>query len=88
VTERTKVSLSITPDAIEILEKHTTERKRGEFVSNLLVSYGAEGGAINQVDVESMKLQMLGLSSTTKTLDGRLMKVERQLSALIADRTK
>ena len=47
----------------------------------ILVAYGAEGGAINQVDVESMKLQMLGLSSTVKTLDGRLMKVERHLTA-------
>lgn len=86
MTERAKVNLSLTADALAVLEKHTTERKRGEFVSNLLVAYGAESGAITQVDIESMKLQLLGLASTNKTLDGRLTKVERQLAAVIAER--
>lgn len=84
--ERTKVNLSLTADALAVLEKHTSERKRGEFVSNLLIAYGADAGAITQVDVESMKLQLLGMASTTKTLDGRLTKVERQLAVLIAER--
>lgn len=86
MSERAKVNLSLTADALAVLEKHTTERKRGEFVSNLLVAYGAEAGAITQVDIESMKLQLLGLASTAKTLDGRLTKVERQLAAIIAER--
>jgi hypothetical protein len=88
VTERSKVALSLTADAMAVLEKHATERKRGEFVSNLLIAYGAEGGAITQVDIESMRLQLLGLASTSKTLDGRLTKVERQLAAVIAERSK
>lgn len=86
MAERSKVNLSLTPEAILVLEKHTTERKRGEFVSNLLVAYGAEGGAINQVDIESMKLQLLGLASTQKTLDGRLTRVEKQMAAIIAEK--
>lgn len=86
MSERSQMTLSLTNDAIDILEKHTTARKRGEFISNLLIAYGAEAGAITQVDVESMKLQLLGMASTTKTLDGRLTKVERQLSVLIAER--
>ena len=88
MTERSKVALSLTAEAMAILEKHATERKRGEFVSNLLGAYGAEAGAITQVDVESMRLQLLGMASTSKTLDGRLTKVERQLASLIADRSK
>lgn len=84
VQERTQMTLSLTNEAIDILEKHATERKRGEFISNLLVAYGADAGAISQVDVESMKLQLLGMASTTKTLDGRLTRVEKQLAALIA----
>lgn len=79
--QRVKMTVSLTNEAIEVLEKYTTERKRGEFISNLLVAYGAEGGAINQVDVESMKLQMLGLSSAIKTLDGRMTRLERQNAA-------
>jgi hypothetical protein len=82
------MTVSLTNEAIDILEKHTTPRKRGEFISNLIVAYGSEAGAITQVDVESIKLQMLGMASTSKTLDGRLTKVERQLAAMIADRSK
>jgi len=82
------MTVSLTNEAIDVLEKHTTARKRGEFISNLLIAYGDDAGAISQVDLESMKLQLLGLASTSKTLDGRLTKVERQLSAIIADRSK
>ena len=84
MSERTKVNLSLTPEAIEVLEKQTTERKRGEFVSNLLIAYGADAGAVNHVDIESMRLQLLGLASTSKTLDGRLTRVERQLASVIS----
>ena len=31
--------LTLTPDAIAVLDKHTSPRKRGEFVSNLLLQY-------------------------------------------------
>lgn len=86
MSERSQMTLSLTNEAIEVLEKHTSARKRGEFISNLLVAYGAEGGAINQVDIESMKLQLLGLASTQKTLDGRLTRVEKQLAAIIAEK--
>jgi hypothetical protein len=88
VTERSQMTVSLTNEAIDILEKHTTPRKRGEFISNLIVAYGSEAGAITQVDVETIKLQMLGMASTSKTLDGRLTKVERQLAAMIADHSK
>ena len=85
VSERSQMTVSLTNEAIDVLEKHTTARKRGEFISNLLVAYGAEAGAITQVDVESMRLQLLGMASTTKTLDGRLSKVERQMAAISAN---
>ena len=76
-----KVHLTLTAEAIAILDKNATERKRGEFMSNLLVAFGAGAGAINQVDIESMRLQMLGLASTTKTLDARLSRLERHAAA-------
>lgn len=74
------MTLSLTNEAIEVLEKHTSPRKRGEFISNLLVAYGDEAGAIKQVDIESIKLQLLGIVSTQKTFEGRLLKIERQLA--------
>jgi len=82
------MTVRLTNEAIDVLEKHTTARKRGEFISNLLVAYGAEAGAITQVDIESMRLQLLGLASANKTLDGRLTKVERTVATMIAERSK
>lgn len=78
--ERSSMTLSLTYEAIEVLEKHTSPRKRGEFISNLLVAYGDEAGAIKQVDIESIKLQLLGIVSTQKTFEGRLLNIERQLA--------
>lgn len=88
MSERSQMTVSLTNEAIDVLERHTTARKRGEFISNLLVAYGAEAGAITQVDVESMRLQLLGMASTTKTLDGRVTKLERTVASIIAERSK
>jgi len=82
VTERTQITLSLTNEAISILEKQTTPRKRGEFVSNLVVAYGNDAGAIGQLDIETIKLQLLGLASANKILEGRVMKLERQLATI------
>jgi len=82
--EKVQLTLSLTSDAVAVLEKNASERKRGEFISNLLITYGASEGAISQVDIEAMKLQQLGVTSQLKTMEGRLLQVERQLSALIA----
>ena len=40
--DRSKVTLSLTADALQILSENATERKRGEFVSGLLIEW-AEG---------------------------------------------
>ena len=88
MSEHSQMTVSLTNEAIDVLEKHTTARKRGEFISNLLIAYGAEAGAITQVDVESMRLQLLGMASTTKTLDGRVTKLERTVASMIAERSK
>lgn len=79
MTERSQITVSLSYEAIQILEKQATPRKRGEFISNLLIAYGAESGATSQADIESMRLQLLGLASQQKTLDARVTKVERQL---------
>lgn len=40
--ERVKVTLSLTSDAVNILAENATERKRGEFISDLLVGWGRQ----------------------------------------------
>lgn len=81
-----KVSLVLSGDALAVLDKHASPRRRGEFVSQLLIQYGAVDGGIEQVDVEGMKLQLMGLASANKTLEARVLKLERQVAAMIAGR--
>ena len=86
MADEAKVSLTLTGAAVAVLERQASPRKRGEFVSGLLVQYGAVDSGIDAVDIEGMKLQIMGLASANKTLEGRVMKLEKQLAALIAGR--
>jgi len=79
-----KSTLSLSENAQAVLEANASPRKRGELVSKLLIEYGAGAAGVDAVDVEGMKLQIMGLASANKSLEARVMKVERQLAALIA----
>jgi len=83
--DKQRVTLTITTEAIEVLESHSSERKRGEFVSQLLESYGRGAGTVpSGLDVESLRLQVLGIMAQGKNADARLVKVEQTLAAMIA----
>lgn len=69
-----------------ILERQASPRKRGEFVSKLLIEYGAADQGIDAVDIEGMKLQIMGLASVNKSLEARVLNLEKQLGQLIARR--
>jgi len=86
MNEEGKARLTLSAAAQKVLHGAASPRKRGEFVSSLLVQYGVVESGIDQLDVEGMKLQIMGLASALKTLEGRLLKVERQLSAMMAGR--
>jgi hypothetical protein len=86
MAEDTKAYLTLTPEAMAVLTKATTPRKRGEFVSKLLVQYGEVAGGTEQIDIEGFKLQLLGLASVNKSLESRVINLERQLGQLIARR--
>ena len=47
-SEKIKVTLSLKVEALGLLERLVTERKRGEFVSGLIVAYAAQQGAVQQ----------------------------------------
>lgn len=79
-----KSTLSLSADAQAVLEANASPRKRGELVSKLLVAFGAGQSGLESVDIEGLKLQIMGLASANKTLEARVMKLERQLSAVIA----
>ncbi len=81
-----KARLTLSYAAQKVLERSASPRKRGELVSKLLLAYGMADSGIEQIDVEGMKLQLMGLASANKTLEGRVLKLERQLAAVIAGR--
>lgn len=81
-----KARLTLSAAAQKVLEGAASPRKRGEFVSSLLIQYGAADSGIEQIDVEGMKLQLMGLASANKTLEGRVLRLERQVAAMIAGR--
>lgn len=84
MAESTKVTLTLPDEALAVLDKHTSPRRRSEFISKLLIQYAAMDSGIEQVDVEAMKLQMLGIASTYKSQEARLLRLERQMGALLA----
>ena len=86
MAKEVKSSLMLSADALAVLDKHASPRRRGEFVSSLLIQYGMADSGIEQVDVEGMKLQLMGLASANKTLEGRVLRLEKQLAAMIAGR--
>ncbi len=69
-----------------LIELAGSNRKQGEFVSRLVneVYNGRELMAADGLDVESLGLQVLGLAGRLKSVEGRVQRVETQLSALIA----
>lgn len=86
MSNEVKSSLMLSSDALAVLEKQSSPRRRGEFVSKLLIQYGMADSGIEQIDVEGMKLQLMGLASANKTLEGRVLRLEKQLAAMIAGR--
>lgn len=76
----TKFTLSLTAEAQAVLEASASPRKRGEFVSKLLVAYGAGQASVDAVDVESVKLQIMGLAGANKSLEARVISLERKIA--------
>ena len=79
-----KCALTLSGDAFKALEQQASPRKRGEFVSKLLLEYSIANSGVDQADIEGMRLGLLGLASANKTLEGRVLKLERQIAVLVA----
>ena len=61
-----KVQLTLSDEALQIIDANATERKRGEFVSNALVAY-ASGGAAS------------GDTGILERIESRLARIEKLL---------
>ena len=80
-----KCALTLSGDAFKALAQQASPRKRGDFVSKLLLEYSIANSGVDQADIEAMKLMVMGLAGANKTLEGRVLKLERQLAAMIAN---
>lgn len=80
-----RVNLMIDDDAFNmLLAMADSQNKRGKKVSELIrAAYDAES-VQGSVDLESIRLQLAGLAGSVRQIDGRLMKVETTLAALIS----
>ena len=72
------------PDKLTVLAGGV--RKRGEYLTQLVRAvYAGEHEAHTGADIEHIKLTVTGLAAKLMTLEGRLLTVERELAAVIAD---
>lgn len=65
-----------------------SSRKQGEFLTTLIDAAWANQVKSDSITLESLRLQQIGLSAENKMFDARLLQVERQLAALIAESMK
>ena len=69
-----RVTLVLSDEAVGVIEANATERKRGEFVSSLLVDYARTTGDANEADSDDGILERI---------DSRLTRLEKQMAILI-----
>jgi hypothetical protein len=73
-----RVTLVLSDEAVEAIEANATERKRGEFVSTVLVDYGRITGGISTLGDDD--------DGILERIDSRLARIEKQMAILLAGR--
>ena len=67
--------LALSEDALSVIEANATERKRGEFVSNILVDYARVTGGISALGDDD--------DGILERIDSRLARIEKQMVILL-----
>lgn len=77
MNEKQKITLSLTKEAVEVLDRESSPRKRGEFVSSLLEAFDTDipGG----MDFQTIKIQLIGVMTKMAALEARVLSLESQL---------
>lgn len=86
--DRARLNLQLSPDVADMLtELAGGERKRSEYLNDLLrTTYAAKGVNVDirTMDVEGLRLTVLGLAGRVQTVEGELIRTQSQLAAMIA----
>lgn len=72
-----KVQLTLSDEALKVIGAHATERKRGEFVSTILLDYARITGDISSLDNDA--------DGILERIDRRLGRIEKQLGLLLSE---
>lgn len=75
-----KLQLYLSEDAAEIIRQNTTERKRGEWLSNVVVEY--------QRITSGLPAEVDATAGVLERIDGRLSNLERQVGLLVSNAIK
>ncbi|MCB9150719.1 MAG: hypothetical protein H6641_18350 [Caldilineaceae bacterium] len=69
----------------KLIELAGSSRKQGEYINKLVNNaWAGMQDTDADLDVEALRLQLLGLSGQHKALEGRVLRLESQLSAVMA----
>lgn len=87
-TERYRLNTVLDPDVIPMLDELAGgERKRGAMIGQLVrTAYaGLKSNAdLRTMDVEALRLTVLGLNGRVQSVEGEVMRLQTQLAALIS----
>ncbi len=92
MAEKPRINLTVDHDIPDTLERLAGGRNNmGAYVSQMVRNMAAGATAsdeIEKLDREGMKLMLQGLAGRVASVEGELMRVQAQLAAVIAERSK
>ena len=63
------------------------ERKRGQYLTDLIrATYDVQATTQTGIDLEGLRLQLLGLAGQVQALESRITQMEKTLAVIIAER--
>ncbi|MFN8493986.1 MAG: hypothetical protein U0350_40685 [Caldilineaceae bacterium] len=87
--EKQRCNLMLDSDVVEMLDELSgSERKRGLWISNMIrTAYAAQRSNVDirTMDIEGLRLTVLGLAGRVQTVEGEMLRTQSQLAAMIAN---
>jgi len=86
--EKQRCNLTLDSDVLTALDEMAgSERKRGLWISNMIRTTSAaqrSNADVRTMDVEGLRLTVLGLAGRLQAVEGELLRNQAQLAALIS----
>lgn len=90
--EKVRINVSVDPDIPDLLIKLAGGRNsQGDYLSTLIRNLAADDATaveLAQMDNEALRLMVQGLGGRVRVVEAELLRMQTQLAAMIADRSK